>query len=188
MSDESIIFKILLVGPKDVGKTTFIQKSADVVGENTSLTIGVNFSLKNFTHRINGENHFFSFQLWEMNESDKFKSSRSIFIPGLQGLILCFNTGSRNEFKVLERWIQDVNQYEPNNVPKVLIRTKTDLIDRSKPDKNRRNIVRFMNTFAIDDYIEISSVTGENIFEIYRVFANLCYQNFLSKYNLINTI
>lgn len=181
MCEEVIVFKLLVVGAKGVGKSAFVQKSVDYkITNNSSKTIGVDFNLKSFKYTINGKYHDFAFQLWDMAEENRFKSIRQHYIAGTQGLILCFSTGDVNELNVLNNWIQDINKYTPTKVPMVLIRTKIDLTNRSLPIIKRELINEFMRSFDIDDYIEISSATGQNITKVYQVFAKLCYKNFLT--------
>lgn len=185
MSDNLEIYKILVVGLENEGeRSNFVKKATKwEFLSDTKDTIGVGFNLLNLTFKLNGEEHVLGFQLWDMNEDFRYKCIREYYAQGTQGLLLCIMKGNIKEINYLIEWIEDIHRYLNKDIPKILVRIATDLKEDSISEKNKKNIMKFLKKWAINDYIEISTTTGENITKVLDMLAKYCYENntFLKK-------
>ena len=158
MSDYA--FKILLIGPGAVGKTSLIQRFVhNKFSEGYSLTIGVDFLSKEV--KI-GSGESTRLTIWDIGGQDRFKFMRSRFYDGASGALLVFDLSRAQTYKEIRKWLKEFRQFAGEKVPFLLIGNKSDLIadvgeviDRAEPKKFAEN----ENSI----YIETSAKTGDNV-------------------------
>ena len=184
MSEKSDLIKIMVLGLDSERRIIFIRKIADHISEMTKSTLGVDFGLKNFKLEIKEKTKDIGIQIWGMNDESRFKGVRELFLPGTQGIIFCVSKGDAIEIRYLNDWIEDINTTLDRNVPIILIRITKDLKERLA-NKNRENIEKFMKSSNINNYYEISTVTGENIEKAFEVIAKLSYEHYITWLNRI---
>lgn len=153
-------FKIILIGPGAVGKTSLLQRFVhNKFSEGYSLTIGVDFLSKEV--KI-GSGESTRLTIWDIGGQDRFKFMRSRFYDGASGALLVFDLSRAQTYKEIRKWLKEFRQFAGEKVPFLLIGNKSDLIadvgeviDRAEPKK-----------FAEDEnsiYIETSAKTGDNV-------------------------
>ena len=153
------VFKIILLGPGAVGKTSLLQRFVhNKFSEGYSLTIGVDFLSKEV--EIGGEKTRLT--IWDIGGQDRFKFMRSRFYDGASGALLVFDLSRAQTYKEVRKWLKEFRQFAGANIPFVLIGNKSDLIadvgeviDRAEP----REFAENKNSI----YIETSAKTGDNV-------------------------
>ncbi|MFX1275093.1 MAG: Rab family GTPase [Promethearchaeota archaeon] len=147
--------KILLGGAGGVGKTTLLNRFLSNRWIPSPMTIGIQFSSKvveveGMTERL----IFFDFA-----GQRRWRFFQESFFSGADGAILSFDFQRYISFENLEEWVQLFRINNPN-LPILLIGTKADYEDRVV---SKNNIKEFMEKYDIFNFIEVSSLTGENV-------------------------
>ena len=123
-NDYEYLFKILLVGNSNVGKSSLFLRFVDEIWkENFVPTIGVDFKIKS----IKIDNKTIKLQIWDTAGQERFKSILSSYYKGANGILLLYDITNINSFKSLSNWLIDIEKNSSKNVKKILIGNKCDL-------------------------------------------------------------
>ncbi len=161
------IFKLVIGGPTDVGKTTFILRYTDkIFFAESKKTVGVDFALKKVAVNLTGKGapiHQIAFQLWDFAGESRFEVILPYYIVGTHILILAFDCTRIETLEALPAWLKAMKK-SISNIPIILISTKNDL-GRIIPDEA---IQEFMEKEEINYLFHTSSKTGENVEEVFQ--------------------
>ena len=159
MEDNLYVFKVIIAGPSQVGKTCLVQRFVDgVFLPDTKSTIGVDFSLKNVSLEDLGSERI-ALQIWDMAGEERFRNILPYYIAGTQGIILVFDITNPSSLEALDEWIDVIKSFLPGDVPMILLAAKCDL-DQVVPEET---IQEFRDRASIKFYFQTSSYNGENV-------------------------
>jgi len=166
---ENYLFKILIVGPAAVGKTSILERLVyNRFSENYKLTIGVNFLSKLIDLRGNGK---VKLTIWDIGGQERFQSMRTEFYKGASGAILVFDLTRMETYNAIEKWLNEIRHYA-GNVPFILIGNKADLLDHIGRVIEKEEAEEFARTHN-STYIETSAKTGKNVEEAFNEFSQM---------------
>ena len=169
MAEENydFIFKILLLGNSDVGKSSLILRYVDQVWSDTFVpTIGVDFKVKT----LELQNKQIKMQIWDTAGQERFRNVISSYFRGAHGILLIYDVTNRDSFKNLESWLIEIEQNSSENVLKVLIGNKNDLVD-DKEIKTEEGQA-FANRNGMQ-FIETSAKENTNVTEAFECLVKL---------------
>ncbi|MFW9947648.1 MAG: Rab family GTPase [Candidatus Odinarchaeota archaeon] len=172
------VFKLCLIGDGGVGKTCIARRLCfDTFDANTKLTIGIDFYTYDMPIIINNEEQFLRFSIWDFGGQEQFKKMFSYYIHGANGIFLVFSLGNLNNTLLgLNWWNNHLKKLVPEDIPKVLIGCKLDLIkDRKKVDE--LVIENFRKAHDDIPYYETSSKENVNIRKIFVEMAKEILDN-----------
>ena len=162
---------MLVVGEKNVGKTTLVRRYVDgVFVKDTLATIGVDFSLKTVQLEKDSEKEFI-LQIWDIAGESRFKAILPSYITGTEGAILAFDATDEETLGKLKDWIDILNKHSTQKkLFFILVSTKNDL-----QNFNKQNMVKqFREQYPqIKFYLPTSSVSGLNVEEIFKMAGNI---------------
>jgi len=192
--DYDYIFKILLIGDINAGKSSILLRYADDrFSEMYISTIGVDFRIKTVT--VDGK--IIKLQIWDTAGQERFRTITSSYYRGAHGIMICYDVTDSDSFKNVQMWLKEieaecafppvaieaVGRYKPGSgmirqwapVSKLIVGNKCDLSERravltSVAEEFCRNRgVRHMETSAKD---------GTNISEAFAELAGLIKAGF----------
>ncbi|VDP03528.1 unnamed protein product [Soboliphyme baturini] len=118
------LFKIVLIGDMNVGKTCVVQRFKNgTFLERQGNTIGVDFTMKTLiidSKRV-------KLQIWDTGGQERFRTITQSYYRSANGIIVCYDITCRDSFINVRRWLDDVAKFAAPNVVKLLVATKTDL-------------------------------------------------------------
>ena len=171
------LFKILLVGNSNVGKSSLFLRFVDEIWkENFVPTIGVDFKIKS----IKIDNKIIKLQIWDTAGQERFRSILSSYYKGANGILLLYDITNVNSFKSLSNWLIDIEKNSSKNVKKILIGNKCDLNELRKIPINKGK--EFADTYNMK-FIETSAKNNVNINECFNILGKELINNFDSKSN-----
>ncbi len=154
--------KILLGGAGGVGRTTLLKRFIENRWAPSSLTIGVDF----FSKEIEIEGEIERIAFWDFAGQKRWRFFQEQLCRGADGAILAFDYQRYVSFDDLEEWVYLFRKSNPN-LPILLVGTKADFDNRAV---QKLTILDFISRHDIFDFVEVSSLTGENV---KIVFENL---------------
>jgi len=166
------LFKVVFVGDSGVGKSALTCRYADdLFYESYISTLGIDFRIK--TVRRAGKE--IKLQIWDTAGQERFRALTRSYYRGCSGVFLVFDTTSFSSFQSIKFWLSDLQKHGPSNAVKVLIGTKSDLVDRREvPRKTAEDFCQLHNI----QYIETSAKNGVNVDLAFNEMINLLLSHF----------
>ncbi len=163
-------FKVCIFGDGGVGKTTLIKKCVTgIFSESTIMTIGVDFHVKQL--EMDGEP--VSLQIWDFAGEDRFRFLLASYVRGASGGIFMFDITRFKSLENINAWSEVIDECTDHNkrpLPVVLVGGKLDLSAERAVESAYGHQLADENELFID-YIECSSLTGENVNLIFQTLA-----------------
>ncbi|MDX1798951.1 MAG: GTP-binding protein [Candidatus Lokiarchaeia archaeon] len=158
-------FKIILIGPPAVGKTSllnrFVHNEFDL---SYKLTIGVDFLTKTLEYEPSNKAKL---QIWDIGAQERFKFLHRSYYDGAFGALVVFDLSRQQTFSGMKTWISEMHSILADDIPKVIIGNKSDLISDIGQVVDKNEVKEYSeNQKSI--YIETSAKTGENVEKAFK--------------------
>ncbi|XP_051995366.1 ras-related protein Rab-35-like isoform X2 [Xyrauchen texanus] len=131
------LFKLLIIGDSNVGKSSLLLRFADNSFSGSYITtIGVDFKIR--TVEIDGER--VKLQIWDTAGQERFRTITSTYYRNTHGVIIVYDVTNPESFINVKRWLNEISQ-NCDNVCKILVGNKND--DPSKKLVDAQDALRF---------------------------------------------
>ncbi len=164
MSIEKNVYKIMMFGDSNVGKSTLVKRwVSDHYIENMPKTIGVEFRSK----VVYVDNLAITLQIWDFSGEIRFDFLLEMYSRGVVGGIFVFDMSDNDSMLHLNNWVTRVRSYTSKDFPILIVGTKMDLSERKpnkKEDEEDSNMIFLC-----------SAKTGENIDDVFQALAERIY-------------
>ena len=160
--DYDYLFKVLLLGDSDVGKSSLILRyTEETFNSKLVNSIGVDFKMKK--KEIDGK--IIKVQIWDTAGHERFRSITYSYYRGANAIIIVFDITDKKSFLSITEWLKQIEKHAKENVFKFLVGNKSDLAEERK--------VTFEEAKEYADkhdlpYIETSAKEGININELFE--------------------
>jgi len=181
MKDESqdkfdYLFKIVIIGDANVGKTNVISRLVnDEFLKHSKSTIGVDFATKTFKFG----NSSIKVQLWDTAGQERYHALISAYYRGSAGAVIVYDVTNRASFEhSYTSWLNNLESATKEQIPKMLLGNKSDLSDQvevQRKDGERAALDKNMSFF------ETSALTGDNVQVAFETFVKRLYEKEAAK-------
>ncbi|MHA1273403.1 MAG: Rab family GTPase [Promethearchaeota archaeon] len=187
-------YKIVLIGAGGVGKTCLFNRfcfnSFDL---NTLMTIGINFhttylplkfrDYEGDHNEYNEENYYVVDSIFDFSGQERFRPLIPQFLEGASGALLIFDSVNFSSFVQLDEWYNLLIKNADPNIPKLLIGSKSDLLDKIPKAQivSEDVILDYVKEKNLDGFYRTSALTNYNVLEVFKKLTNL-----ILEYNEIN--
>ncbi|MFX1476417.1 MAG: Rab family GTPase, partial [Promethearchaeota archaeon] len=107
--------------------------------------------------------------LWDFGGEMQFRDFIPVFCLGAHAAIVVFDLSRYSTFRCLTGWL-DLIIPEEKNIPIILVGSKSDL-DCGGPSEEE--VQKLCEKYKISEYITVSSLTGENITQLFKRISEL---------------
>lgn len=153
-------FKIILIGPGSVGKTSLLNRFINNQFESSyKMTMGVDL----LTKQIDLDGKEVNLNLWDVGGQERFKFMRQSFYKGTSGALLIFDLTRANTYETLvNKWHPEMIKFIGHSIPFILVGNKVDLLPDVGNVIDSDKVTEFADSnFSI--YIQTSAKTGEKV-------------------------
>ena len=162
-TETELVYKILLLGDSEVGKSCFLMRYSDnIFVENYITTIGLDYKLK-YVQLDSGET--IKVQLWDTAGQDRYRTIAKNYYKGSHGILLLYDITKENSFENIREWVQNIREEVYEKAIIFLIGNKID-------KKDERKITTEQGQKLAEEYnlpfFEASAKSGENVEEIFK--------------------
>jgi Ras-related protein Rab-1A len=169
--DYDYLFKILIIGDSGVGKSCILNRfTDDIFTENYISTIGVDFKIR--TIEVNSK--IIKLQIWDTAGQERFRVITSAYYRGAHGIILVYDITSQISFKNLNFWLDETTKFASENINKIIIGNKCDLITKREVEYSTGR--EYADNLNIQ-YIETSAKNNTNVSAVFTNLANSLLNN-----------
>ena len=168
MEGNEDMYKILIIGDPDVGKSCILERfSEGTFTEENRTSIGVDFKVR--TVEIAGKK--INLQIWDTAGQERYKTITTAYFRGSQGIILVYDVSDRTSFQSIQFWLQEISTHANKNVNKILVGNKCDKTEEEREvDKTRgEELANILKA----PHVEVSAKTAENIDKAFLCLAQL---------------
>lgn len=161
------VFKLILIGDSNVGKSSILSRFSDNVFLDTATpTIGIDFNTK----LIRIEKKICRLEIWDTAGQERFSTLTSNYYRGSQGVFLVFDLSNKQSFSNVINWYNRARELGGENLIAILIGNKCDIEEDKRAISYNDGLELVQQLPGVIGYYETSALNGNNI---ENVFVNL---------------
>ena len=173
ISGSSFVYKIIIIGDANVGKTSTVNRWAHGwFKHDYKQTVGVQHYSRTVELGRGSSKTNVKMVIWDMAGQDIFKELRMHFYDGATGVVLMFDITRKRTFNHLPRWIDEAWESIGEKVPVVVVANKGDLKRRRVTEKDIAQYAKSLKA----PHIITSALTGSNVTDLFEIVATMVHQ------------
>ena len=163
---QDYLFKMIIIGNSGVGKSCLMRRvTTNEFSEDHEVTVGVEFG----SLLVKMEETVLKLQIWDTAGQERFKTITSSYYKGAHGIIVTYDITDRESFSAIENWMNEVEKHASDNISRILVGNKSDMIDAKQISSNEgRQLAERYNA----RFIETSAKNSKNVEEAFILLVS----------------
>ena len=159
---EIIVYKILILGDSNVGKTSILLRFCDGKYDPESLTtVGLDYKKK----FIKKKNKNIKLNICDTAGQERFRAIAKSVIKNADGIIIMYDISKKNTFHSIKDWINSIKEnVDINKIGLVIAGNKMDLNNNREVDESMRKNLEEKQKIKV---IETSAKDNTNVNELF---------------------
>ncbi|XP_012877105.1 PREDICTED: ras-related protein Rab-19 isoform X2 [Dipodomys ordii] len=158
------LFKVILIGDSNVGKTCVVQHfKSGVYTETQQNTIGVDFTVRSL--EIDGK----KVKVWDTAGQERFRTITQSYYRSAHAAIIAYDLTRRATFESVPHWIHEIEKYGAANLVIMLIGNKSDMWE--KRHVLFEDACTLAEKYGLLAVLETSAKESKNIDEVFVLMA-----------------
>uniref|UniRef100_A0A2C9JQT7 Uncharacterized protein n=1 Tax=Biomphalaria glabrata TaxID=6526 RepID=A0A2C9JQT7_BIOGL len=165
-SEFAQLFKVLIIGPENVGKTSFLRRYVDdCFSESYISTIGVDFSISTLQ---SADDQKIKLQIWDTAGQERFRTVTDSYFRGAHGFLVLYNVLDKETFQQLPYWLDMVDRLAPSGIALMIVGNKADATNSMREVSKEE-----AKAFAEARKIVFEEASSKNNLNVSAIFQNL---------------
>jgi len=165
------IFKVIILGDPDVGKTDLLTKFATNQFEEKYLPI-VGVRILKVPIELEDHDVTVTLMFWDITGQPQFYMLHRPYFNGADGMLLVFDITRSSTFSNINNWYSSAVKYGLSGIPRILIGNKVHL---NEERKIILPMAEHLSKKIKAPYFETSTHTGQNVKVVFHKIAELVY-------------
>lgn len=166
-NEDKSTYKVIIIGSSSAGKSSLLYSfSDDTFNHNFITTCGIDFK----THTFDIGDKKLNFVFFDSCGQERFRSITASYYKKASGILLVYDITNKSSFDELGSWMDELNQYCDQKLPKILIGNKFDLA------QDRQVSYEEAYTFAQSLDIDFFETSAKTAFNVKKVFEKIAMQ------------
>ncbi len=167
------VFKVLVIGPPDCGKTSLVTRFTESdFEESYSPTVGLSVKVS----RVELPEGQVTLTVMDLGGQEAFDELRRGYYKGAHYIIFLYDMTDVSTFAAIPRWYEKLCEEICTEMggffPGAIVANKADLAGKRQIEGQRgKQLATLLNL----DYFETSAKTGENVGELFIHAASQCH-------------
>ncbi|GMT05607.1 hypothetical protein PENTCL1PPCAC_27781, partial [Pristionchus entomophagus] len=143
--------KLIPLGDSGVGKPCIINRFSDDAFSHSFISnIGIDFKIS--TIDLHGKR--IKLQIWDTAGQERFHTITTSYYRDATGILLVYDITDASSFENISKWLRNIDMHASENVVKMLVGNKKDMVDRRDVSKESgeqvaaSHNIRFLETSA----------------------------------------
>ena len=167
MDHDRDAYRIIMLGNKYVGKTSFISQYIHKAFYKNSSLKGADFFCNITKH--SGQN--LNLQIWDQKNLSRFGPPSPWYYKDSRGILLFYSCNDRNSFVSLNFHFERLNLYAEVNTIVILVGNKCDKKKKVVSFDEAHELAKKFNVL----FVENSAKTGENVDLVFSLLVSSVY-------------
>ena len=159
-------YKIIIVGEKNVGKTSILSRFIDNKYE-SQYQCTLSLENKNKNLRLD-ENNIAQLQIWDTAGEERFRTITRQFYHDSHGALIVYSIDDRNSFDKVNLWINDLKDNAPEDCVIMIVGNKSDENKSRKVGSDEAKDLADKNSCL---FYEVSAKNGSNVAMVFEQLA-----------------
>lgn len=173
-------FKICLIGPVEVGKTTILKNYSKDQQEFLQTNNFNSQSPYSIMKIFNIDDKEILLNIWDFPSEFDNKNTIPLYLRGTNGILLIFDVSNKKSIKKLENWAKTLNSVgsylDINTISLIVAGNKNDLDSPLKDQDTEKLVNKIQKTLNYKDeipFFKVSAESNENIEEMFNTMLQL---------------
>ncbi|XP_055872491.1 uncharacterized protein LOC106064106 isoform X2 [Biomphalaria glabrata] len=176
-SEFAHLFKVLIIGPENVGKTSFLRRYVDdCFSESYISTIGVDFSIATLQ---SADDQKIKLQIWDTAGQERFRTVTDTYFRGAHGFLVLYNVLDKETFQQLPYWLDMVDILAPSGIALMIVGNKADATNSTREVSKEE-----VKAFAEARKIVFEEASSKNNLNVSAIFQNLTEMMLQKKHSI----
>jgi len=169
----AVDLKLILLGHKNVGKTSVFNRYIHDEFGQTTMTIGAYFGMK----QCNLPDRSCNLAIWDTAGEEKFDSLTNFYCRNARAALICYDITNYESFQGLGRWVEKIHNEAEPNCAILIIGNKADVVE-DREDLRKVSLAEAKRyASSINAHVlEASAKSGKNIREAFEQVVRMCFE------------
>ena len=173
MAKSNYNFKVVVGGAGGVGKTTLLHRYLhNEFLTDTTMTVGVDFHNK----EVIKDGTKILLTIWDLGGQERFRFFQPSYCAGSRAAFIFFDLTMMSTALQVKDWAAMFRAHAAPNIPIILCGTKLDLATTEMLAEVNDYARSLVDELGLANYFATSSLTGENIEEMFDYIIELILQ------------
>lgn len=165
--------KLVLLGHKNVGKTSLFNRYVyDEFGK-TTMTIGAYFGMKH----VKVKERIINLAIWDTAGEEKFDALTNFYCRSARAALVCYDITNEDSFTGIQRWVDKVIQEAEKDCAMLIVGNKLDVVE-DNPERRKVSFQRAQEYAKSVNavVVEASAKSGIGVNEAFQQVVMTCYE------------
>ena len=170
MSEDNIVFNILLLGNQAVGKTSFILRFCEDTFNDLQLSSsGIDIKYKDIKRR----DRDIKLKIFDTAGQERFKSISKSYFKKADGILLLYDVSNKDSFDSIISWVESIEEcLDLSEIGILIVGNKCEIPDEEKVVNNEMKEKLENNLKVKVKVMEASARDNKNVEECYMYLVD----------------